>query len=99
MDIAKILLDAGAQVDATRPADGSAPLVAAAENGHADVVALLLNAGAVVRIFPAAHVAVCRKPLVKCTMHFLTCFHPPVAAFSPTTTALTTHDESASQRS
>lgn len=59
--MAKVLLGAGASVDATRPADGGAPLMAAAENGHVDMVTLLLGAGAEVGFFLTFSILVNRQ--------------------------------------
>ena len=45
LDLVRLLLDAGAAVDAQRP-DGATALMAAAQSGHTAVVAVLLHAGA-----------------------------------------------------
>ena len=45
LDLVRLLLDAGAAVDA-RSRDGATALMAAAQSGHTAVVAVLLNAGA-----------------------------------------------------
>jgi ankyrin repeat protein len=45
-DIAKLLIDAGANVDIKNTYVDSAPLTLAARNGHTDVVKLLIDAGA-----------------------------------------------------
>jgi hypothetical protein len=45
LDLVRLLLDAGAAVDA-RQRDGATALMAAAQSGHTAVVAMLLNAGA-----------------------------------------------------
>ena len=44
--VAKLLIDAGADVDVAKESDGATPLFKASQNGHSVVVQLLLEAGA-----------------------------------------------------
>jgi len=46
MEIARLLIEAGANKDLRRTEDGSTPLHVAAEEGHLDLVRLLIESGA-----------------------------------------------------